>query len=55
LTCRESCQYFDSFDRTCDYMTKCHFFDRCVRRTNCDYFDTFDRECKSERGALQCL
>jgi len=48
LTCTESCQYWDDFDRVCDYATRCEVSPGLLRYRYCDRFDSFERKCISE-------
>lgn len=55
LSCTETCQYFDNFNKVCNYKTSCHFVsENCVTAVRCSQWDNFNRTCLYESKTTQC-
>lgn len=48
LTCKESCQYWDNFERRCDFVVRCEVNSTTLRTVRCEKFDNFEHKCLSE-------
>lgn len=53
-TCEERCQYFDNFNNSCFYQTRCEYSGSCLKYTSCEKFDTHENLCMSEKMLWTC-